>query len=341
MLITPGFFFCTLSHFMSKLIKPKVYIPPPLGLAEFHKKRNTVLIWHEKGGLGDVYMQRMMLDDLKEIVPDCKIVFACLPEYFDAVKDHPAVSDLVDARTVNPKDYVVCYNTCVTIADRCENFYAPNCTEHRSDIWAKILGVTLKRHDMNIRLDPKVAARCRARMDEHRVGKPVVLLAPVSKMSTKSLLPWQMAAIKEATADCTLLGIHNHEVRELTELGVPGLYRSSIHEWMCYIDAADYVISVDTAAFHAAGGLKKPLLGIFTFADGKTYGKYFNFVLVQKHRDDGDWDCGPCFTFASCPKCNTLPKPCLTELSKELLQDGVRRMFERWPTDRRTLPILV
>jgi len=44
-----------------------------------------------------------------------------------------------------------------------------------------------------------------------------------------------------------------------------------------------------------AGGLGKPLCGIFTFADGKIYGKHYDFVLVQKHRDNGNWNCGSCF----------------------------------------------
>ena len=97
-----------------------------------------------------------------------------------------------------------------------------------------------------------------------------------------------------------------------------------------FINACDYIVSVDTAQFHAAGGLKKPLVGIYTFADGDVYGRYYQFELVQKHRKNGDWDCGPCYAWANCSVTKDMPKPCLEELSVDLIMDGVDRMFEKW-----------
>jgi hypothetical protein len=65
---------------------------------------------------------------------------------------------------------------------------------------------------------------------------------------------------------------------------------------------------------------------IFTFADGKIYGKYYpTMTLVQLHKDDGDWDCGPCYTFEKCPKCTSTIKPCLTELTAERIQQGIKK----------------
>jgi ADP-heptose:LPS heptosyltransferase len=304
-------------------------VPKPLTLKDFHSKRNQILIWHDKGGLGDVLMQRMMLKDFKSFVPDSDLIFACLPEYITAIQDHPCISKVIDSRTVNPNDYIVCYNTCVTIADRYENTHSPS-LEHRSDIWAKYCGVTLTEHDMELSLCPKRISNCRSRL-KGKSEKRTVLFSPVSKMATKSLLSWQIEAVIETTKDYNLIAIHNREIPELNKYGIQVITDASIQEWMHYIAAADYVISVDTAAFHMAGGLKKPLVGIFTFADGKAYGKYFDFILVQKHRDNGNWACGPCFKFASCSKCITQLKPCLTELSKEEIQIGIKKMFERWP----------
>lgn len=315
---------------MSSLKKPK-YIPKPLSLKDFHAKKDQILIWHDKGGLGDVLMQRMMFDDFKSLFPNSELIFACLPEYISAVEDHPCISKVLDSRMINPNDYLACYNTCVSIADRYENNHAPS-LEHRSDIWAKFCGIELKNHDMRFRLDPILVKSTRKKLEAlTKNSLPIILFSPTSKMATKTLLPWQIKVIVEETKNYNLVGLHKDEIPELTKLGIPGIYNISIKEWMCYLTAADYVISVDSAAFHMAGGLKKPLMGIFTFADGVVYGKHFNFVLVQKHRKNGNWDCGPCFKFAGCPKCKTMLKPCLTEISKEMLTDGIAQLFSKFP----------
>jgi ADP-heptose:LPS heptosyltransferase len=286
---------------------------------------------HEKGGLGDVFMHRMILEDFKRIMPDAEITVACLPAYMDATKDHPCISEVADAKTIDTNNFIQSYNTCVTVADRYENRHAP-CKEHRSDIWAAYCGFELTNHEMHLELDEGLLEKCRKKMEAVRKpGTALVALAPVSAMLTKTLLDWQLDAILDVLQDQTVVAFHKSPIPHLEKRNVAGMYNTSIKEWMCLLACADYVISVDTAAFHLCGGLKKPLMGIFTFADGKAYGKYFDFVLVQKHRDNGDWDCGPCFIFNNCPKCRKQIKPCLTELTVEELQTGVKQMFEKWP----------
>lgn len=317
-------------------LKKKTYQPLPLSIKDFHAKRNKILLWHDKGGLGDVYMHRMVFEDFKRIVPDAEFTFACLPEYMDAVKDHPFISEVIDSRTVNTQDYICWYNTCVTIADRHENKRAPFCLDHRSDIWAAYCGVQLENHNMHFVMDPKIQEKVQERLKQYRQpGKALIGFAPVSKMITKTLLPHQLEAIVEATKDHVLLAYHKEELETFKKAGIQTISNISLRELTCHFNEMDYVISVDTAAFHLAGGLKKPLMGIFTFADGKAYGKHFDFVLVQKHRDNNNWDCGPCFKFGDCPKCRKPQKPCLTELSKEELQTGVKEMFERWPFEKK------
>lgn len=298
----------------------------PLSLRDFHKKRNKILIWHDKGGLGDVLMQRMLFEDFKKACPTCDFIFACLPEYKDAAKDHPFIKETIDSRYVNLDDFILHYNTCVSIADRYENLHAP-CSENRADIWAKYCGVKLNNYNMHFRLNLELLEKCKKRLKSFKDG-PIILFAPTSKMAVKTLLSNQIKTIRELTQDFNLIAIHNKELDDL-----PGIYDASIIEWMHYVAAADYVISVDTATFHMAGGLGKPLVGIFTFADGKAYGKHYDFILVQKHRDNGNWDCGPCFTFHACPKCPKPLKPCLTELTEEEIKQGIEAMFRKWPVN--------
>ena len=322
---------------MGYLKKPKIAHQQPLSLKEFYEKRNKILIWHDKGGLGDALMQRMIFEDFKALCKDADLVFACLPEYIDAVKDHPFISEIIDSRKVNINDYVMHYNTCVTIADRYESNCAP-CADHRADIWSHYCGVTLKNHNMCFRFSKDKLKEFKDKIQNYFFNKkPIILFAPVSKMATKSLLKEQIESVVEITKDYNLIGLHNKEIKDLSNLGIPGIYDANVREWMYYVAVSDYVISVDTAAFHMAGGLKKPLVGIFTFADGKVYGKYFDFVLIQKHRDNGNWNCGPCFKFCSCPKSNQLIKPCLTEITKEEIQNGIKEMLNYWKPNRISL----
>ena len=122
---------------------------------------------------------------------------------------------------------------------------------------------------------------------------------------------------------------HTTPIPECAKLKVP-VMAGNIRQWMGYVYAADYVLSVDSAAFHFAGGIKKPLVGVFTFCDGKVYGKYYDFTLVQKHRDNGNWDCGPCYNWPDCPKSADSLKPCLTELTSEMILDGVDKMLSKY-----------
>lgn len=312
-------------------LKREIYVRQELSLRDFHRIRNKVLVLHDKGGLGDALMIRMLARNIKRCAPGCHLAVACLPEYIEAVSDHPMIDEVVDSRTAVKSEYIAIFNTCVSVADRYENMHAPHYTDHRSDIWGMACGIEMQTHSMDIVLDEVLRSRTAKHMERYRVpNKPLVGLAPISKMAKKTLLPQHLSAIRRRLSDCGLVALHNKPSPECERAGIPVVGGGSMKEWMCQIDAMDYVISVDTAAFHLAGGLGKPLCGIFTFANGKVYGKYYDFVLVQKHRDNGDWDCGPCFKFGECKKSKHNLKPCLTELTGEEIVRGIDKMFEKW-----------
>lgn len=309
----------------------KTFNSDPLSIKRFHKIRKKILFWHEMGGLGDVLIHRMLFDDVKRVMPDCEIVFACLPDYFDAARDHPLISEVIDSRLVNPSDYLVVYNTCVTIADRYEYTQAP-CDKNRADIWAESIGLKLTTHEMQLTLSKENIQYGRDKLNELKTkDAPTIALIPTSAMVSKNLTSAQIQAILKKLKDFNVFGINKKFIHDLTIAGIPCLVDQTIPQWMGVLNAADYVISVDTAAFHLCGGLKKPLMGIFGWSDGLTYGKYYDFVLVQKHRLNGNWDCGPCFCFNSCPKSRGPVKPCITELSIEEIYVGIDKMFKKWP----------
>lgn len=309
-----------------------LFKPADLTIEQFSKINNRIAIIRNIGGLGDIFMHRMMFEDFKQIAPDCEITFALPQEYHIAVEDHPYIDRVVDCKTLNKDDYGITYNTsnaCI----RYEVKIAPFADKHRSDIWANHCGVELKNHEMHIRLTDEEVATGKELIEKHRTRSgPSVAFCPISAMPTKNLNLLQQTTVINCLHDhnCFAFGLHTDPIDALNTLKIPTIHRTGIKKWMCVLAAADYVVSTDTAAFHFAGGIKKPLTGIFSFADGKIYGKYFDFILVQKHRDDGDWDCGPCYNYGICSKCSGPVKPCLTEITSKMLKEGIEKMFLKW-----------
>ncbi len=305
-----------------------------LGLKEFYNKRNTIIINRACGGLGDILMHRMMFEDFKIAMPDVKIHFSCPKYYHDAVSDHPFVDQLVDCATLVKEDYLISYNT-TTACGRMEMKMAPSSSPHRSDIWAEHCGIQLTKHDMHIHLKDEEKLNGLEIIEKHRDRNgPSVLIAPVSAMQNKNLLEHQLIGLINGARDRGLYPfvIHNNPIDIVMKHDVPMIIEKNLRNWMSIINQSNYVVSVDTSTFHCAGGMQKPLVGIFTFADGQVYGKYFDFFLVQKHRSiDPTWTCGPCYNWCQCPITQKNPKPCLTEISSEMILTQVDNMLAKWP----------
>ena len=301
----------------------------------YHNRRHKVLVLRQVGGLGDIFMHRMMFEDFKLQMPNCHLTFACPPQYIEAVKDHPFLDNIVDCRTVNMQDYGVVYNTS-SACGTYELCIAPRADLHRSDIWANHCGLALNHHNMHINLSPNIVkfGKQLLKQIQPSSAKPKVVLCPVSAMKCKDLLIDQIDGVNKwlQSKDIEVIGLHSKPVEALVKLNIKNVCGLSIQQWMGVLNAADYVISVDTASFHYAGGINKPVVGIFTFCDGKVYSKYYpTSQLVQKHRDDGNWPCGPCYTVSSCPKCSDPVKPCLSELTSKDIINGLEKLFIRFP----------
>lgn len=320
---------------MPRFVSQKSKLRPPLSIKEFHEQRKKVLVVRETGGLGDILMHRMMFEDFKKVMPDAHIVFACPTLYHQALYDHPYIDELANSKQVSHLDYVLHYNT-TCACTRHEMRMAPYADKNRADIWANHCGVELESHNMHIKMEPEMLEWAKTKLDQEiGVGRPRAVLAPVSAMVSKNLLDWQNKVVIDALREHGTLpfAVHTQPLPYLSdELKVPVMHGMSIREWMAILSVVDYVVSVDSAAFHFAGGIGKPVTGIFAWADGKVYGKWYDFILVQLHRDNGNWDCGPCFHWIHCHKCKQVPKPCLTEISKEMIEEGIDAMFEKWPS---------
>lgn len=307
---------------------------PPISLRSFHERMDKILIIRQVGGLGDMLMHRMMFEDFKRIDPKIKIVFAVLPCYHCALKDHPFIDELVNSEHIDIANYNTSYNT-TSACNRYEVGMSPHSGLHRSDIWANHCGVELRNHEMHLKIDNEAQKFSTDIVDSYRQNHngPIVLLCPMSAMISKNLTDGQMEGIVTQLRNMNyfVLASHTSSIAILNKLNVP-VVKTNTPQLIGLVNACDYIISVDTAQIHIAGGLKKPAVGIFTFADGKVYLKFYSSCeLVQKHRDNGDWDCGPCYNYPNCTKYNGLPKPCLTEITVDMIMDKFKELVKRFP----------
>lgn len=303
-----------------------------LGLKEFCAKRNKILVFRGVGGLGDIFMHRMLFEDMKRLMPDAEIHFACPKYYHDAVLDHPLIDVLLDSNTANRQDYIVCYNT-TTACGRAEMKLAPFAGPHRSDIWAATCGFLLTKHNMHIRLTDEEMADGRRIIEESRDrAGPTVVVSSISAMHNKNLNEPQTLGLFAGLRDRGLcpIGIHNGPVWEFIKNGLPLVMETKLRRWMAVLNQADYVVSVDSAAFHCAGGMGKPLVGVFTFANSHSYGKYYERAeLLQGPCPYGHQGC---YNWGACPQ-QTNPKPCLTGITPELILSSVDKMLAKYPKE--------
>jgi ADP-heptose:LPS heptosyltransferase len=317
-------------------LKKNIQKPVIWGMRDYHQRRNRVLVVRDVGGLGDILMQRMIFEGFKRVMPECHVTWAVPRQYLDATRNHPFVDEVVDCREVNKSDYTLIYNI-TTACGRYENKLAPLAGKHRSDIWAEHCGVTLTRHNMHLSVPQEERQAARQLLLSRMLNPqaPILVLCPKSAQIGKDLTGPVMTelVLRIWQTGCNVVALHTNRIAELDHIRCPLVTNLSLKQWIATISAADYVVSVDTAGFHCAGGLGRPLTGVFTYCDGKVYGRYYDFVLVQKHRDDGNWPCGPCFNWSMCSKdCSSNPvKPCAREITADMLMEGVKKMFARWP----------
>lgn len=304
-----------------------------MSLKEFHEIKNNILFISDWGGLGDVFIHRLVFEDAKKLCLDFKIHFCCLKQYYDAIKDHPLIDEILFPENLNKEKYLVFYQTCVKTANKYESYYGINCKINRAEVWGVFCGFELNHPKMHFALDKNKLINYQEKIKKiiAKKDKPIIVFNPTSAITTKCLQKHQVETVLNEIKDYNVIVIDKKENPLFKNMDVQQITNTSVEDFIYYTACANYVVTVDTATFHLAGGLGIPMTGIFTFADGKTYGKYYDFILVQKHKDNGDWNCGPCYNYRNCPKTDKELKPCLTELSSDEIKSGIRRMFEKWP----------
>jgi hypothetical protein len=233
------------------------------GIKHYNKIKNNICILRLCGGYGDILMSRMIFEDLKKQYPDFKITYALPQAYFQVIKDHKYIDEVIDHKDIDYNNYRQVFNI-THHCSRHEAFYNKECVKNRSDIWAESFGLTLDNHNMHL---------------------------PSLEKNRDYIL--------ETNAFC----FYMHNIPTLDQLKFPLIACRNFIEAMSMIYFSDMVISTDTGHLHCAGGYNKPLLGFFNYTNGHVVGKHYkNLTVIQKDSsNDKNWTCGPCNNMGRCP----------------------------------------
>lgn len=316
---------------MLKLIKNKN--KKEISLKNHYERRNKILIKRRVGGYGDILMTRMIFQDLSQTFPEAEITFACPSIYLEMAKNHPYVKT-VELGSVNEKEYGIVYDLS-TICRIQENQKGHNNKNHRSDIWAQHCGITLKNHNMFLTTDPEMLELCKKALKQYnKENKPSVLLTSTSNTNedefgkNKSLTTEQINDLVKSLQELGfyVFTVHNEKQTVYDNLGIDQIINVHQKAWIALVELADAVISVDTATFHIAGGLKKPQVGIFTFTKGENYSKYYeNCEIIQgtcPFQSEG------CYNFFNCPKSKNQMIPCKKNITASQILDAFSKIYK-------------
>jgi len=306
--------------------------PVSLNIKEYYNKRNKILIIRGVGGLGDIFMHRMMFEDFKRVMPEAEIHFACPKFYHEAIIDHPFIDKILDLKEFKKEDYIISYNT-TTACGRGEMKLAPLAGPNRSDIWAAHCGLILTKHEMHISITDEEKRQAEIILQNNRNSDgPIVILCPISAMHNKNLSDQQLTELvyKLKEKGLCVIGLHNAPIKLFVKNQIPIISDVNLRIWMAILNVADYVISVDTAAFHCRGGMKKPVVGIFTFANAHAYGQHY--PKAELLQGPCDWGHKGCYEWSKCPAIKEKPLiPCLTNITSEMIMNSVDNMMAKWP----------
>jgi ADP-heptose:LPS heptosyltransferase len=277
-------------------VQEVAYNPPRLRFS-LHDLRpgEKLLLERRLGGLGDVLVQTQLFPMLKDQFPEIHVDYA-VPSFYQSLFDGSGVianrqwwlneSDLGANYAPNTnathcrkstvwKDYdlVEDISQCCAAYEYLQQWYGSYDGNYglkwkdRLEIWAHFIGLKVQNPRTCIVLTPEEIQEAKGRFAKAR--KPVLLIAPFSGADSRSYA-WHADVALQATQHWSVYYLHHQD------LGPQTLMNLTIRQMGAAIAVADAVFSVDSSAFHWAGILRKPVVGIFNFLDGKSQrAKYY------------------------------------------------------------------
>ena len=248
------------------------------------KPGEKLLILLEHAGIGDHLIASLLFPAIQEQYPHVHVTYAC-PRRFHDLFAGSGLSLLSHDVPVQPA-WLEVYHLIEDINVPChawERFFVAhggtNGTggnglkwRNRLDIFSRWFGLRVSTPQTCIRIREEERAEARRILSRTGVGrKPVCLLAPFSASPAKCY-PWFSALATGLTAKGWAVRLlHPQRV----PAPVPTLAGLSIRQMGAVCSVADLIVSVDSAAFHWGGILRRPTVGIFNSNEGVAYCRYY------------------------------------------------------------------
>lgn len=256
-----------------------------------------LLVIRKHGGLGDMLMTTMLFGDLQEQHPNIEMTYAVPRHYFPLFEGNTmGLKVIAYEELYGPKDGQYgpdgpqhkaglqnwIYDEFELVEDisfpcrlweqlmiKHDTIYGERGLRWRNriDRWSRWMGFEVKHPTTIIRLNQEEVQGFRSRF--HATSRPVLVWSPISAKPNRSY-PWhkEVKGLLEKEG-FKVLYLH-HE-----SLGVDSLHGRSLRDMGAAIQAADFVLSVDTATFHWGGILLRPTLGLFNLLLGESHAKYY------------------------------------------------------------------
>lgn len=322
---------------ITKRINQKEIIQKKLSIEDLLIKKNKILILRKWGGVGDIINTRPLFKNIKNYYPDLNITYALPSQYFCLVKDLPYIDEIKDYKKVDINKY----GYVVDISSDCgsyENIKAPNVDKHRTEIWSEIsMGLKIKKPVWKFNLDKSLLDECSYNLKfKYEYNEKIkIAIFPRSASTSKDLPNNTLFELINLFKLDNLKPCIIDNAKSISNLDVPFIHDINLNEFVHMTYLFDYIISVDTGAFHLASAHNIPTVGIFAWTDSKILSKYHKKVeLVQKHRDNpnGLSHC-PCWNWTTCEcrKTSRIPLKCMELINSNEIYEAFKKLKERFP----------
>jgi len=299
----------------------------------------TLLIWRT-GGLGDILFISPNIKHLKEIYPNCKIIFACGPQYQAMVKTWKFIDRVVDLpfsiRDLLDSDYHCIFEGVIERTKQAER-------ENAYRLFTKWMGLNLPDDKLLPKQEVEIEAleRCRNTLKEWnideksyivmqmrasspiRTPRPVLFKKLINKLTEKghNVILTDLPRMEQTISKFIDELDNKEKVFNFSK------YSKEISDTIALTSLAKLSTGTDSALMHISISVGTPIFGL--------YGPFPGNIRLETYPENmRDWvdakvDCSPCFIHSMYPCKNTtngFPK-CYDVLDIDEIVERIERLL--------------